>query len=257
MFHGVKACKSKTHSKASFRMKFILLQRPNKKVILHTSARYMERDIAILMADLTGYTAMTDVHGGASAYKVVKRYMEIVDKALYGEARVIQRVGDQVVIISDQALDIAITAQRLNAISHEEHHFLSIHAGIHAGLIFEENGNLFGSTINIASRIMNLANRGQVLCSSAFADNLQGHPEISFKPVGKHKLKNVMSEIDIVELCVTSTAPALYIDPVCHMLVDPDKGNHVLQFQDKTFHFCGQHCMDLFKASPLSYAAGD
>jgi adenylate cyclase len=217
----------------------------------------MERDVAILMADLTGYTAMTDVHGGASASQVVKKYMEIVEKALQGDATVVQRVGDQVVIVSENAYDIAITAQKLNALSLEEHHFLSIHAGIHFGSIFEDNGNLFGSTINIASRIMNLANRGQVLCSSAFATKLQSHPDISFTPAGKHKLKNVMHEIDIVELSPTSVAPALYVDPVCHMLVDPVKGNHVFQFQDKTFHFCSQHCMDLFKASPQSFVAND
>lgn len=41
----------------------------------------MEKDIAILMADLTGYTAMTDVHGGASAAQIVNRYMKIVDAA--------------------------------------------------------------------------------------------------------------------------------------------------------------------------------
>lgn len=29
------------------------------------------------MADLTGYTAMTDIHGGASAAKIVNKYMQL------------------------------------------------------------------------------------------------------------------------------------------------------------------------------------
>jgi len=33
----------------------------------------MEKDVAILMADLSGYTAMTDVHGGASAARIVHK----------------------------------------------------------------------------------------------------------------------------------------------------------------------------------------
>ena len=56
----------------------------------------MEKEIAILMADLTGYTAMTDVHGGASAAKMVNKYMEIVDAACTGTSRLMQRVGDRI-----------------------------------------------------------------------------------------------------------------------------------------------------------------
>jgi adenylate cyclase len=217
----------------------------------------MERNVAILMADLTGYTAMTDVHGGASASGVVKKYMEIAGKALHGDARIVQRVGDQLVIVSENTHDIAVTAQRLNALTLEEHHFLSIHGGIHFGSIFEEDGNLFGSTINIAARIMNLADRGQVLCSGAFADKLHARPDISFVSAGRHKLKNIAEEMEIFELLPTRVSPSLHIDPVCRMLVDPDKGNHILPFQDKIFHFCSQRCMDLFKANPQSFTAAD
>ena len=48
----------------------------------------MEKEIAILMADLTGYTTMTDVHGGASAARIVTKYMEIVNAARSGTAMV-------------------------------------------------------------------------------------------------------------------------------------------------------------------------
>ena len=74
----------------------------------------MEKDIAIMMADLTGYTAMTEAHGGASAAKMVGKYMELVNSAMVGTARLHQRIGDQVVIVADQAHDILETAQRLN-----------------------------------------------------------------------------------------------------------------------------------------------
>ena len=125
----------------------------------------MEKNAAVLMADLTGYTAMTDVHGGASAAMLVKKYMEMVDQSLRGPAKVIQRVGDQIVLLADEPNDVVETAQALNACIHSEHHFLSIHSGIHYGSVFIEKDSLFGSTINIASRIMNMAQQGQILCS--------------------------------------------------------------------------------------------
>ncbi len=205
------------------------------------------------MADLTGYTAMTDVHGGESAARIVQKYMQLVDKSLYGATRVVQRIGDQVVLLSENSPDVLLTANQVNARTLEEHQFLSIHAGIHFGPVFIENGNLFGSTINIAARIMNLANRGQILCSSTFVERVGAYPGVAFKPFGTHKLKNVMTEVEVFELS-TNASPTLPVDPVCHMLIDPGKDHYTFVFRDKTFHFCSTQCRDIFKASPESFA---
>ena len=211
----------------------------------------MEKDLAILMADLTGYTAMTDVHGGASAAKIVNKYMQLVEQSLFGGTQVVQRIGDQVVMISDVPIDLVTTAQKLITIAHE-HHFLSIHMGIHYGSILIDNGNLFGSPINVASRIMNIANRGQILCSSTYVNELPTGTSFKFVSTGKHKLKNVLGPLEVFELSTTQSNP-FYIDPVCHMLVDPTKGDHIVTYQNETFHFCSSHCMTLFTAYPESF----
>jgi adenylate cyclase len=211
----------------------------------------MEREMAILMADLTGYTAMTEVHGGASAAKIVNKYMHLVEQSLCGGTQVVQRIGDQVVMIAEAPIDLVITAQKLITIAHE-HHFLSIHMGIHYGPILIDGGNLFGSPINVASRIMNLANRSQILCSSAFVNELPTRTSFKFVSTGKHKLKNVLGHIEVFELTTMQSNP-FHIDPVCHMLVDPKKEDHIVVYQNETFHFCSSHCMTLFTAYPESF----
>ena len=211
----------------------------------------MEKDVAILMADLTGYTAMTDVHGGASAARIVNKYMQLVEQSRFGTTQVVQRIGDQVVMISEIPADLVTTAQKLTTIAHEQD-FLSIHMGIHYGPILIDNGNLFGSAINVAPRIMNLATGGQILCSAAYVDELTPSAEFKFISIGKHKLKNVLSHIEIFELSTIQSNP-FYIDPVCHMLVDPGKEDHVVTYQNETFHFCSSHCMNLFTAYPESF----
>lgn len=91
------------------------------------------------MADLTlpGYTAMTDVHGGASVM-LVKKYMGVVDKALVGKTKVNQRVGDQVVLLADDLTILLRRPKALNSRIHAEHHFLSVHAGIHYAFVLVE-----------------------------------------------------------------------------------------------------------------------
>jgi adenylate cyclase len=213
----------------------------------------MERELAILMADLTGYTAMTDVHGGESAARIVRKYMELVDRALCGNARLVQRVGDQVVIVSDSAYDAAATAIQLNELASKEERFLSVHAGIHYGPIFEENDDLFGSTINVASRIMNMADHGQILCSSALVSKIDDDSGFTFKAFGFHRLKNVLQEVEVLELYPTNRSSSHHVDPVCHMHVDPSKGDYTLTINNKTYHFCSAHCLDLFKLQPAAF----
>ena len=201
------------------------------------------------MADLTGYTAMTDVHGGASAAKIVGTYMKIVDASIQGDAKVMQRIGDQVVMISENVNDLLETARRLSVLTWSEHHFLSIHAGMHFGSILIEDNNLLGSAINVASRITNLASRGQILCSSSFVDHLPLSEKSSFRSIGIHTLKNVMSKIELFEL-LHQPDSEVYVDPVCHMLVDPAKQNPSAEYQGFTYHFCSEHCKSLFLHTP-------
>jgi adenylate cyclase len=211
----------------------------------------MEEKVAILMADLTGYTAMTDVHGGASAARVVNKYMQLVDYSLYGTTKVVQRIGDQVVMIATKPEDIVTTAKKINDLTLAEHQFLAIHAGIHFGTVFIDNGDLFGSTINITARIMNLASRGQILCSKQFVAEI---PDPSlFKEIGYHKLKNVREEIEIFKLMPSSLSNALNIDPVCHMHVDVKKAKHTYTLHGATYHFCSGECKALFQKNPVSF----
>ena len=42
----------------------------------------MELNIAVLIADLTGYTALTERHGASSAADLIDKYVEIVKDCL-------------------------------------------------------------------------------------------------------------------------------------------------------------------------------
>lgn len=213
----------------------------------------MEKEIAILMADLTGYTAMTDVHGGASAARIVTKYMEIVNAACSGTAVVNERIGDQVVIVADEPVDLIITARQIALRTHEERHFLSIHAGMHFGPVFIQNNTLFGSTINVASRIMNIASPGQILCSAAFFFRVPASYRMEFKNAGIHRLKNVMDEVELFELLPGAKHALLNVDPVCHMHVDSSKPLNSYQHEGTTYHFCSERCMELFQANPVDF----
>jgi class 3 adenylate cyclase len=61
----------------------------------------MEKTLAILMADLSGYTALTEAHGAISAADLIDRFLQIVKQSLVGSSRLHQRRGDEVMIVSE------------------------------------------------------------------------------------------------------------------------------------------------------------
>lgn len=210
----------------------------------------MEKDTAILMLDLSGYTAMTDVHGGASAARLVTKYMELVEKARSGNCELVQRVGDQVVMLAETGDDLLATIVQLMGFIVEENHFLSIHGGLHFGSVHYQGGHLFGSTINVASRIMNLAKTGQILCSAAFLNSIN-RELYRFSPIGKIRFKNVLKEVEVFEFENSNVNP-VPIDPVCHMRIN-EPTRFIYHGAGTTFYFCSQHCLDIFESDTETF----
>ena len=70
----------------------------------------MEETIAILMADLSGYTALTETHGSSDAADVVEKYITIVRNCLVGDCELHGVVGDEVIVISTSADHLIYTA---------------------------------------------------------------------------------------------------------------------------------------------------
>ena len=51
-------------------------------------------DKVFLIADLAGYTALTEAHGDMSAARIVKRYDEIVNDNILPGTKLVERVGN-------------------------------------------------------------------------------------------------------------------------------------------------------------------
>src|SRR5262245_22591023 len=71
------------------------------------------------------------------------------------------RLEDAIVGV-DAALDLVETMSGEGA--------LSSHAGVHAGPVIERDLDVFGQTVNLASRIADVARPGEVLASQAVVD---------------------------------------------------------------------------------------
>jgi class 3 adenylate cyclase len=217
-----------------------------------TDAREIE--VVFLIADLSGYTALTEAHGNISAAKVVARYIEMVNEALHPNAQLVEKIGDEVLIVSANAVGTIQTAIELRDTIEMEPLFPSVHAGIHAGKTLKQGDHYFGSALNLTSRVAAHARSGQILCTEQVI-NLAGRLDnTKYRSLGLTSFKNIIDPIAIFEVVTEELRPEIkLVDPVCRMQLKQDTAPASLPYQGKTYYFCSFDCVKAFVIHPDRY----
>jgi adenylate cyclase len=214
-----------------------------------------ETERTLLIADLSGYTALTETHGAMHASDIVLRFGELAEASLEAGVTIVDRVGDQVLCAGTDTHALLRSALRLCAAVEREPDFLAVQAGIHRGLVVERNGRLFGAPLNLTARLASHARGGQILCTEPVAVAARQHPGVDLRIVGERRFKNVSVPVTVYELTrISRDAQSSVIDPVCRMQVEPGQAAAAMPYQGMTYHFCSHECARLFAEAPERYA---
>ena len=207
----------------------------------------MEKDSAIMFADLSGYTALTEVHGAITAADTIEKYADIVTNSLTGSSSLHERTGDEVMIIADVPDDLLSTALMILKNAGRENNFLQVHGGLHYGKILKRNNAYFGTAINFTARLASKANAGSFWCSKDFKDAIENKTTYQFEHKGMYTFKNIAEEKEVFEL-INNKSGFLAIDPVCRMLIQSED-NALRHPFDKDVFFCSANCLDKYIAA--------
>jgi class 3 adenylate cyclase len=188
--------------------------------------------LTILFTDIVGYTAFTYDAGEVISGKFRHIHDEIIINQIkkdgYGE--IIKQIGDSFLIVfSDPTLAVkqALKLQelfRLNAenLTHKDYQ-LRIRIGIHMGQVSVEDHivpDVFGTHVNLASRVLALARPGQVLVTGSVWENASGwlkddqEMKIQSAYYGKIKLKGIGKATEIYEFYKSETGKAGIPKPI-------------------------------------------
>lgn len=205
----------------------------------------MEKNVAILMADLSGYTALTETHGSVSAADLIDKYIHIAKHCLVGDVKLHERTGDEIMFVSDSPDSLLATALKLEAHTAREENFLQVHGGLHFGKVLKRADSYFGSALNLVSRIAAKAVAGTFWCSDEFVNSIADRSTCKFESKGSHFFKNINGEKEMFELSTQKTK-ASYIDPVCRMLIlNPENAIH--HPHEEGLYFCSSQCLGLYQ----------
>ena len=204
----------------------------------------MEKNIAILMADLSGYTALTEAHGSVAAADLIDKYIEIVENCLVGDSKLHERTGDEIMIVSASPDFLLATTLMIRKNTSNEENFLQVHGGLHYGKVLKRGNSYFGSAINLTSRIAAKANAGTYWCSEEYANALSNKSMFTLTSKGNHLFKNISKEKEVFELCIEDRK-TFYIDPVCRMLI-LDPKNAIPHPNEGDQYFCSPDCLEIY-----------
>jgi adenylate cyclase len=156
---------------------------------------------AVVFVDLTGYTRLTEERGDEVAVRfatTLQREADAVASANGG--RLVKLLGDGAMLRfpdAERGLEAALALVR--ALSVDES--LPAHAGVHAGPVIERDLDLFGRTVNLASRIADAAGPGEVLVSEAVMAAVD-NPALRFERSDGGRLKGITEPVSLFRVIV-------------------------------------------------------
>jgi adenylate cyclase len=143
--------------------------------------------VAIAFADLAGYTRYVEEEGEEEALSYVERFIDAVGDTLPTGARVVKTIGDEVMVVGQDAaalVDWAVGFARLYA---DERPAPRI--GVSAGAVLYRDGDYYGREVNLASRVVARARGGEVLVTDKVLDEMRDRSHLDVDNIGQVKLK--------------------------------------------------------------------
>ena len=205
-------------------------------------------DATIAFIDLAGFSASTDVYGDERALLMLQLFEDIVHTTL-GDRAPLKWIGDEVMLAFDDCAPALNVLGTILTQCREEMRLPLTRTGVHCGPVLRRAGDVFGSTVNVASRLTALAGPGELLTTQAMADAAIA-AGVAVEDRGEHQLRSVATPLKIFAIAVTPAADPRWIDPVCKMHAPLE----AYEKADADIWFCSRRCAEAYQRNPAAYS---
>jgi len=124
--------------------------------------------------DMVGYTRLTRRIDEAELSAVLDRFETVVTEVIADHhGRVVKMIGDEVLFVADSAADAAEIALCLTERTSADNELPDVRAGMAYGRILSRFGDVYGSVVNLASRLTTIARPGTIMIDKELAAELE------------------------------------------------------------------------------------
>jgi adenylate cyclase len=150
----------------------------------------LEHPPAMCFLDVSGSTRLAEEQGDTAAADLATGLARLVERtSMHHGGRPVKWLGDGVMVYYKEPGPGVVAA--LEMLAHGAAAGLPpLHVGLHAGPVIFQEGDYYGQTVNVASRIADYARPGEVLVSQDVVDASDG-VDVTFREIGPVELKGV------------------------------------------------------------------
>jgi class 3 adenylate cyclase len=167
------------------------------------------RSLTFVFTDVVGSTQMYSDNGDARAFRVVREHFDALHETIaLRRGAIVKTIGDAVMAVfadPGDAVEAALLFRRAAAP-------LRLRIGIHRGPCIAMRANdridYFGATVNLASRIEHAARAGEILMTTAVADDARVAEIIPAGERGTVALRGIPEPVEVVRVSTATAAEA-------------------------------------------------
>ena len=166
------------------------------------SVRVERRLVAILAADVAGYSRLIEADEEGTLGRLKALRAEVIDRKIAGHhGRIVKTTGDGLLVEFASVIDALRCAAEVQTAIAESNaplppdRRIEFRVGIHQGDIVVEDGDIFGEGVNIAARLEGLAEPGGLCVSARVQEDAAGRLDLTFEDLGEQALKNIARPI--------------------------------------------------------------
>ena len=167
----------------------------------------MRKLAAILSADVAGYSRLMAADEEGTLQRLQRLLSDVLDPIIASHhGHVVKRMGDGLLAEFGSVVDAlqgAAAIQRAMAASEASSppdKRISFRIGVNLGDVIAEGGDLYGDGVNLAARLQELAEPGDVVASGAAVEQAKNKVDLGFQDLGRVELKNLPEPVPAFRL---------------------------------------------------------
>ena len=152
------------------------------------------RQVGVAFADLTGFTLLGETLPPEELARLASRLAEVALDIAHPPVWFIKTIGDAVMLASSDTIGLIDAILEILDVAAADG-LPQLRAGVASGLAVTHAGDWFGSPVNVASRVTDLAEPGTVLVAESARETGPQDTRFRWSSAGAHSLRGVPTPV--------------------------------------------------------------
>jgi adenylate cyclase len=158
------------------------------------------RQITVAFADLVGFTRLGEVVSAEELGHLANRLAHLARDMTIPPVRFIKTIGDAVMFVCPEPQPMLDMLLKLVEAVDTDNDFPRLRAGVASGMAVSRAGDWFGSPVNVASRVTDVARPGTVLVADSVWEAVGAAGMFQGSFAGARRLKGIKNEVRLFRI---------------------------------------------------------